>query len=90
MESILQREKECFICRRTGQLDLHHCIHGNSNRKNSDDYGLTVWLCRDCHARVHNKDRNLDLQLIEFAQRRWEEEYGDRESFRKVFGKSWL
>ncbi len=90
MESILQREKRCFVCGKKEELDCHHVIHGNSNRQNSEAYGLKIWLCRSCHSKVHNKDRILDLQLIEFAQRRWEEEYGDRNDFISVFGKSWL
>jgi len=89
MESILQRERKCFICGRQGELDEHHCISGNSNRNNSEAYGLKIWLCRDCHSKVHDKGE-MELQLKQFAQRRWEEEYGDRHDFITVFGKSWI
>ena len=89
MNSILQNERRCFICGKQGQLDCHHCWHGNSNRANADTYGLTVNLCRECHTKVHDK-AEFDLQLKQFAQRRWEEEYGDRNDFISVFGESAL
>ena len=89
MESILQSERKCFICGREGTLDIHHCISGVSNRKHSEEYGLKIFVCRECHTMVHNK-RDVEIQIKQFAQRRWEEEYGDRDAFRKVFGKSWL
>lgn len=38
---------------------------------------------------VHNK-REIEIQIKQFAQRRWEEEYGTREDFISTFGKSWL
>jgi uncharacterized protein YlaI len=92
MESILQRERQCFVCGRQGELDVHHTWHGHSNRKNATDYGLTVYLCRDCHSMIHDRPegRAIDIQLKQFAQRRWEEEYGTREDFRRIFGKSEL
>lgn len=89
MESILQSERKCFICGRGGDLDVHHAISGNSNRKHSEEYGLKIYLCRECHMKVHDK-HEMEEQIKQFAQRRWEEEYGDRDAFRKVFGKSWL
>lgn len=89
MESILQKELRCFICGRTGNLDTHHCTHGTSNRENAEAYGLTVKLCRECHSKLHDKAM-FDLQLQQFAQRRWEEEYGDRNDFISVFGESYL
>lgn len=89
MESILQTERKCFICGRLGELDEHHCISGVSNRKHSENFGLKIYVCRDCHTMVHTK-REVELQIKQFAQRRWEEEYGDRQDFIKTFGKSWL
>lgn len=92
MESILQSEKRCFLCGREVNLELHHAIHGVSNRKNADKYGLVVWLCQDCHTGTHgvHHNREKDLELIKYAQTRFESEYGSREEFRRIFGKSWL
>ena len=87
MESILQAERCCYICGRY-DVDLHHCIHGRNNRKHSDRYGLTVWLCRDHHEMIH-RNRMEDLKLIRLAQRKFEDTH-TRDEFRTVFGKSFL
>ena len=45
-------EKRCWLCGRNGAddpLDVHH-IFGGANRKLSDKFGLTVYLCHErCH-----------------------------------------
>lgn len=63
-------------------------IHGTSNRKNSEKYGLKVWLCHNHHHHVH-MNREVDLGLIQQAQILFEETH-TREEFRAIFGKSWL
>lgn len=63
-------------------------IHGTSNRKNAEKYGLKVYLCQRHHTEVHN-DRKLDLVLITMAQKKFEETH-TRDEFRAIFGKSWL
>ena len=97
MESIIQSEKKCFLCGRAleygfDRLELHHCI-GGPNRKHSDKYGLTVWLCgNSCHRNGPNsahKNRKIDLALKGIAQKKFEETH-TREEFRAIFGKSWL
>lgn len=93
MESIMTNDKEhCFLCGRTGPLQIHHCIHGTSNRKNSEHYGLKVPLCMDCHTGSNgvHQNRKKDLQLIILAQMEFEKNYGGRDEFIKVFGRSWL
>lgn len=92
MKSILQKNKECFVCRTTYGLHDHHIFYGTSNRKQSEKYGLKVWLCGADHnlsnMGVHfNKE--LDLELKQLAQRKFEETH-TREEFRAVFGKNWL
>lgn len=89
MESILQRSEVCFICGRTGSLDEHHAISGTAGRKKSEKYGLKIKLCRYCHQELHDKGE-MEKQIKQFAQRRWEEEYGDRQDFIREFGKSWI
>ena len=93
MESIIQTEKECYVCKTTCNLHDHHIIYGTSNRKNSEKYGLKVWLCGMHHnlssAGVHfNKD--LDLHLKKLAQEHFESKIGTRNEFRSIFGKSYL
>lgn len=93
MHSIIQTEKECWLCGDTRNLELHHCIHGTANRKLADKYGLTIWLCRDCHTAapdsVHRNPR-ADKILKSVAQRAFEETHGSRFDFIKIFGKSYL
>jgi len=89
--SILQTEKECFVCKTTYGLEEHHVIGGTANRKQSEKYGLKVWLCHEHHrgnTGVHfNKE--LDLKIKKIAQSTFEREH-TREEFRAIFGKSWL
>lgn len=93
MESIIQRRKECFICGARDCIHSHHIFGGTANRKKSEQYGLKVWLCGFHHnlsdEGVHF-NRELDLKLKRLAQREFEETYGDRELFRREFGKSYL
>ena len=91
MNSVIQTNKECFLCKRTGTLHRHH-VFGAANRKWSEYYGLTVWLCPEHHnmsdAGVHfNKE--LDRQLKQIAQREFEDTYG-HEAFLKIFGRNYL
>lgn len=49
MRSVLQEEKECFVCRTNINLQDHHIFFGTSNRKQSEKYGMKVWLCQQHH-----------------------------------------
>lgn len=92
MESVMQGKKECYVCGTTQNLECHHVISGYANRGNSERYGLKVWLCHEHHTGdtgVHfNKEFNLHLR--QEAQRKFEELYGDRDKWRRKFGKSYL
>lgn len=90
-ESILQKNKECFVCHSTVCLESHHCFYGTANRRLSEEFGLKVWLCREHHTGnqgVHfNKD--FDTELKQYAQTVFEEQYG-RHTFIERFGKNYL
>lgn len=96
MKSILQDvPTKCFLCGRTDRpLDRHH-VFGASNRKNSEKYGLTVWLCHDeCHIfgpnAVHN-NRVADIELKQYAQATAMEHYDwSREDWIRLFGRNYL
>lgn len=93
MDSIIQKSKKCFVCETEYGLECHHIIYGTANRKLSDKYGLTVWLCNYHHTgskqSVHfNKE--LDMHLKKLAQTKFEKKYGTRSDFMKVFGKNYL
>lgn len=90
MKSIIQRSKECLVCG-TSIVEEHHCFFGSANRKQSDKYGLTVWLCPEHHrgnSGVHFNPE-LDLEIKKMAQEAFEREHS-RDTFRSIFGKSWL
>lgn len=88
----MQDTKECFITHDTHNLHKHHIFPGG-NRNNSEKYGLWIWLRADWHNLapygVHQNGA-LDRDIKKMAQERWEQTYGTREEFRKIFGKSWL
>ena len=52
-KSILQSDKECYLCRRfynlrtTRGLEEHHILFGRGRRELSERYGLKVWLCHN-------------------------------------------
>lgn len=90
--SIIQSEKECFVCKTTLNLHEHHVFFGTGNRKISERYGMKVWLCQEHHTGrngVHF-DRQLDLLIKTVAQGTFEKEIGSREEFRRLFGRSYL
>lgn len=91
MKSIIQKECECLVCRTTLNLHKHH-VFGAANRKKSEKYGLTVYLC----ARHHNMsdegvhfNKTLDTKIKQLAQRKFEET-NSREEFMREFGRNWL
>ena len=91
-QSLICNDKECFICGKLDQLHKHH-IFKASNRNFSEEDGCWIWLCGADHnlsnAGVHyNKQFNITLE--KYCQHRWEEVHGDREAFRKRYGRSWL
>lgn len=92
MKTVLQTNKECFVCGTTSNLESHHIFGGTANKKVSERYGLKVWLCHEHHtgdSGVHFTPE-LAQELHEIAQRFYETHYGTREDFRLDFGKSWL
>ncbi len=99
MKSIIQSEKECFICRvnydvkTTNGLHEHHIFEGTARRKQSEKYGLKIWLCHRHHTTdprysIHYQ-KQLDLELKQLAQKKFEESHS-REEFIEHFIKSYL
>lgn len=91
MDSIIQKDKECFFCGTTLNLHKHH-IFGAANRPISEKYGCVCYLCADHHnmsgESVH-MNRGMDLALKGLAQHEMEKTMS-REAFIKLFGRSWL
>lgn len=76
----------------TAPVERHH-IWGGANRKISEQYGFVIPLRPDKHPNGAQAGKNaaeIDLQLKKMSQRYFEEHYGTREDFRRIFGKSVL
>ena len=89
--AIVKDMEHCYVCG-SPYVQIHHILYGVANRKISDKYGYIVPLCIDHHTGnngVHFK-KPLDLHLKKKAQKHFEANYGTREAFIKVFGKSYL
>ena len=92
MDTVLQEVKECYVCQTTYNLHDHHIFFGTANRKQSEKYGMKVWLCQEHHTGntgVHH-NRGLDLHLKKVAQEKFEALYGANKSFISVFGRNYL
>lgn len=89
MKSIIQREKQCWIC---GAKVVHdHHIFGGPNRHLSEKYGLKVWLCPKHHTGlygVHGRNQALMKKLRKTGQRAFERRYPDLD-FLSIFGKNY-
>lgn len=90
--SLLDTEKgRCYLCGKYGQTERHH-IFGAANRNNSEKYGMTVYLCHDCHNEPpngvhHNKAYRLYLQAR--AQIAFEKEHS-HDFFMQTFGRDYI
>lgn len=85
-----QDARRCFLCGKYSATDTHHIFQG-SNRVASDKYGLTVRLCRDCHAYIHEHPQSdIALAMKDKAQRTAMEHYGwSMDDWRSKFGKDY-
>lgn len=91
MISIVQGRKQCYVCGTEEYLHRHH-IFGGPNRRWSEKYGLTVWLCGR-HHNLSNEgvhfNRELDLHIKQAGQKAFERGH-TREEFMQIFGKNYL
>lgn len=75
MKSIIQTDKQCFLCGRECFLEKHHIFAGTANRRISEREGLWVWLCHDCHTGKHGAqyEQENNLYLKQTAQMAYEQ-----------------
>ena len=77
MKSIICNDKRCFKCGVTYNLHKHHVCEGR-NRKNSEKYGLWVYLCGK-HHNLSNEgvhfNKEFDNELKQIGQKAFEKEY---------------
>lgn len=93
-KSIIQKDKECFVCMKKNNLHLHHIMFGK-NRNNADKDGLMVYLCYEHHEGtngVHGKNgHELDLKLKQLAEKTWCEYYNKTiDDFLKRYKRNYL
>ena len=83
-KSIIQTEKECYICRRwytvktTRGLEEHHILPG-PRRSFSEQHGLKVWLCHQHHNEPGfsaHYNSTVALALKDAAQEKYEDKNG--------------
>lgn len=90
MKSILQKNKECWVCR-SPYVEEHHVIYGTANRKNSEKFGLKIYLCHEHHTGrtgVHF-NKKLDERLKKMAQIEFEKRYS-HDKWMEVFKKNYV
>lgn len=91
MKSIIQTEKQCFVCGQEYGLHEHHIFEGTGRRKQSEKYGMKVWLCGR-HHNLSNEgihfNKELDLRVKRIAQKKFEETYKDLD-FVRIFGRNY-
>ena len=81
----------CYLCGRYTRLEEHHLIPG-INRKHSEEYGLKIDVCSDCHTAAPgaiHRNPKLQRELKELGQRMFEENHS-REEFMQIFGRNYL
>lgn len=90
MKSILQKRRECLICKSTQALECHHVFEG-SRRDASEKYGMKVWLCPK-HHRIGrfsaHRSAKLNRALKSAAQERFEKTH-TQEEFMRIFHKNY-
>lgn len=98
MKSIMQSNKECYLCRKMfgicneRGLHEHHIYEGYGRRRQSEAIGAKVWLCAKHHNMsdygIHfNKEE--DMELKRECQRKFEETH-TREEFMEKIGRNYL
>jgi len=90
-KSIVQTNKECYLCGRKTCLERHHIMAGVANRKISEKYGIWLYLCADCHRGTEGAqyDKSLNLKIKQIGQQAFEQLYS-HEKWMELFGKNYL
>lgn len=89
MKSILQENKECYICG-LPYVEDHHIFFGPL-KSLAEKYGLKVWLCKRHHTGDYSPhfNRFLDIELKQKAQLAFLETH-TMEEWMAEFGRNFL
>lgn len=91
--SILQDNKECYVCGSKTNIHTHEVFFGKNRTKSIED-GCCVYLCGKHHNQskegVHF-NHSLDLKLKQHFQLQWMKYYNkETEDFIKRYGKNYF
>lgn len=86
--SVFTTNDKCMICDSTYQLTWNEIYRGR-NRSNSMKYGFCLRMCLNCH-REYQDDVLFNDLWHKTAQRYFEEHYGTRDNFVKIFRRNYL
>ena len=78
----------CMNCGSMYQITKHEIFSGR-NRQNSMKYGFVLPLCERCHEQLQENREFTDKWHIK-GQHYFEENYGSREEFIKIFRINYL
>ena len=94
LKSRVQEDLDVCIDCGHSPAQRHHVFFGTSvNKRNSEKYGYIVALCLDHHTGdhgIHAGNKVLEHRLKRMCQEDFEKNFGTRDEFRKIFGKSYL
>ena len=82
----MQSEKVCYLCGRQFGLERHHVFAGVANRRISEEHGLWVWLCHNCHTGTEGAQYDPDKTryLKQMAQMAYEQNHTRDEWMRLI------
>lgn len=95
MESIVTKYKDiCIFCGKEAEAP-HHLLFGRGIRELAEQDGIKVPICNKCHTMGRNTEKIHENPMAEklskmLGQAIWESHYGDREAFRRRYGRSYL
>ena len=80
----------CQLCGKFAPLDKHH-IYGGAFRSKSEKYKMFIYICRDCHNKIHfSKDgREMMDKLRKEYQIKFHERYPDLD-FKEIFKRDYM
>lgn len=93
-ESLLSRDKTCYVCGTTQGLHRHHVYAGNGRRDISEREGCWVYLCGP-HHNLSDKGVHFNAELDHALKARCERAWMNANSatvsdFIKTFGRNYL
>lgn len=78
----------CMNCGSMYQVTKHELFPGK-NRRNSMKYGFVLPLCVGCHQKLQD-DVDFSSKWKKKSQKYFEDHYGTREEFIKIFRRNYL